>query len=112
MQAFGGAGGAEPLRQALSPRERYVLPLKDAPRFYPVRYAAALCSECGQPVVDGVDKTEPAVLVCMDCLLKDSPPLESPLEPHPFMHAEHCAECATFNPWPRRVDPPTWHGSW
>jgi NMD protein affecting ribosome stability and mRNA decay len=94
---------------ALRPRERYVLPLKDAPRWE--RHRPAFCAECGQPVVvDGED--DGARLVCMDCLLKDVPPTTSTFEPHPFMHPEHCAECATFNPHPRRFDPPTWSGSW
>ena len=100
-----GAGAATALTRP--ERFRFVLPLKDAPRWE--RHAPAFCSACGQSVVDGGG--EPAVLVCMDCLLKDSPPLQSRIEPHPFVHAEHCAECATFNPWPRRCDPPTWHGS-
>jgi NMD protein affecting ribosome stability and mRNA decay len=78
-----------------------------------VRYAPAACAECGQPVVVD-DEADEARLVCMDCLLKDAPPLEPrpPLGPHPFLHTEHCADCLAFAPYRRKYDAKPWNGSW
>jgi len=77
--------------------------------------SAHRCAECNWPVeynprpVDG-----PVRLVCMECLLASGTntgaSIEDRLKPHPFVHGQHCAECATFAPFRAKYDARGWNG--
>jgi hypothetical protein len=47
------------------------------------------CSECDEPVV-AEDDGEPVTLLCDVCLVRDSPPYESPVF---HISPDHCSEC-------------------
>lgn len=94
-------------------RQRFVVPWKDAPR-WGVPHHDQVCDECGQLVVADPSPAADEVLVCMDCLLRDTPPLEKSMDdrlvPHPFVHAEHCAECLSSAPYRGKYDAKPWNG--
>jgi hypothetical protein len=50
----------------------------------------------------------------MDCLLASSTAtsesIEDRLKPHPFVHGQHCAECATFAPLVAKYEAKGWNG--
>jgi hypothetical protein len=108
----------EPLPDATHPPPAgpaYVLSSPDDPSLLTLttrrgRWAIALDQQYGEAVVHQREP-EPIVLVCMECLLTNAPPAsERHHEPHPFVHPEHCGDCATFNPHPRQFDPLPWTG--
>jgi hypothetical protein len=92
-------------------RERDVLPWREA-SCYERNDAPDVCAQCGQPVID--NQREPAVLICLDCLVKDAPP-SGLIEVHPDndpMHCPTCFDAASARGWNGSRDTPQrWWGA-